>query len=230
MLTGKTHRTTEYVLNELKGIGISIDTVYDIGANDSRWYKLWKPKLPDSTFFLFEANPANFCKAELGVDEQYNHVALSDSVKEVSFYLPDTSNVENTGGSYYKEFTPQYDGETNVKLTTTTLDQYVEDNKLPMPDFIKLDTQGSEVDILNGSKRILEHTSVILCEVPVLPYNRGAPDLSTYILTLQSYGFIPTGIEHIAIKSGALMQMDLVFVKKDIIQDLYKDTNKFGGF
>jgi FkbM family methyltransferase len=35
----------------------------------------------------------------------------------------------------------------------------VQENKLPPPNFIKLDVQGAELDILTGSEGLLECTS-----------------------------------------------------------------------
>lgn len=54
-----------------------------------------------------------------------------------------------------------------VQLSTTTLDAVVLDrNEVPGPDFLSIDTQGSELDILNGALCLLD-TSILAVHVEV---------------------------------------------------------------
>jgi len=229
-ITGTLDRTALEVIQELKDNGYPINVIYDIGANDSRWYKLWKPRLKDATFFLFEGNPDNVCKAKLQDDEHYYNVLLSyQNDLEVTFYTPDDYKVENTGASYYRENTPHYkEGKNSRILITKTLDSFAKD--LPLPDFIKLDTQGSEVDIIKGATKALKHAKAVLCEMPIMPYNSGAPKFSEYIDTFYDHGFIPSGVDHLAIRKGVFNQTDIIFVKKEIVQEIHDYKQKYSGF
>ena len=47
---------------------------------------------------------------------------------------------------------------------------------------------------------------------------------------LYNNGFIPTGIDHIAIRNGILNQVDITFVKSDINQEINKHRDRFTGF
>ena len=49
-----------------------------------------------------------------------------------------------------------------LNLETTTLDILIAEGKVVAPDFLSLDTQGSELDILKGAQKCLEdHVSAL---------------------------------------------------------------------
>ena len=50
-----------------------------------------------------------------------------------------------------------------------------------LPDFIKIDTQGSELDILKGGEKTISNCSLIYLECPIIEYNLGSPNLNDYI-------------------------------------------------
>ena len=106
----------------------------------------------------------------------------------------------------------------------------IEENNLPLPDFIKMDTQGAEVDIMKGGSLALNHAKMALVEVAVMPYNKGAPNFNDYIETMYSYGFVPNGVHHIAMRNAIVNQMDIVFVKSDINQEIHNHRSRYNGF
>ena len=228
MITGTIDRTCKTVLKELQKNNYSINTIYDIGANDGRWTRKWSPIFPQASFFMFEANPDNVVIPRPN-DRFFTQVLSDKNDRIVTFYTADTGK-ENTGDSYYKELTHNYNDNNMVQLMTKKLDTFVKENKLPQPDFIKLDTQGAEVDIIKGGSKTLKNCKVILTEIPVMRYNDGAPNFSKYIDILYDNDFVPTGVDHIAIRKGILNQMDIVFLKKDIAQDIHNYKERYKGF
>jgi len=223
-------RTCPVVLKELQDHGHNINIVYDIGANDGRWYKDWKPILPSAQFVMFEANPNTQLKYGIGDDTlRFNQVLSHIDGATVEFFLANPGK-ESTGDSYYKELTPNYSANKSVLLKTKTLNTMIEENNLPLPDFIKMDTQGAEVDIMKGGSVALEHAKMALIEVPIMPYNMGAPNFNDYINAMYSYGFIPSGVHHIAMKCSVVNQMDIVFVKSDINQEIHNHRERYKGF
>ena len=237
MISGTTDRNTLALIRELEKNGHKINTVYDIGANDGRWFKSYKPHLKDSAFIMFEANPnIDFnpsIEPMIGSlkDRFFNQVLSDEDGKTVDFYiLNDGLKKENTGHSYYRELTPAYTEGNSIKLKTKKLDTMITENLLPLPDFIKMDTQGAEVDIMNGGSTALEHCKILVTEMPISRYNEGAPKLSTYFDTLYDHGFIPSGVDHIAIRQGVFNQMDVVFVKKEIVQKIHNYKGRYLGF
>ena len=198
--------------------GILINNVYDIGAYKGEWTKMMcKTSLKKSNFFLFEANSENeaFLK-----DTKYKYFIniLSDKNKKVSFY-----SKSHTGDSYYIEKTNFYEKEFKPKiLDSTTLNNLQKEHEIPLPEFIKIDTQGSEIDILKGGNEILNNCKIILLECPIISYNEGAPSLDEYIKYLNKIDFLPLDITEVHHLDKVLVQIDIIFLKKDIFNKIYE--------
>lgn len=96
-----------------------------------------------------------------------------------------------------------------------TLDSYIEEHNIPYPDFIKIDTQGSELDILDGATKCLEHTVMVLLEVSIHRYNKGAPLIADVIQYMNNKNFEIVDIIENHIINNYLAQIDILFAKKD---------------
>jgi hypothetical protein len=82
--------------------------------------------------------------------------------------------------------------------------------------FIKLDVQGAEVDVLRGLGRYLATIDVILMEMSLVNYNSGAPLIDVVLRELRTMGFVLCDIvdEHRRL-GGRLFQIDGLFVRPD---------------
>lgn len=198
----------KFIFN-VKSKGLDIKTVYDIGAFRGAWsMDLRYSVLPNSKFFLFEGNPE--CEESLKERNMpYFMTVLSNPGRgDVDFF-----NGTNTGDSYYKETAKTYDTIGSIRVPTQTLDDIIEKSELPIPQFIKLDTQGSELDILKGAERnIMGKTELIFTEMPIIEYNKGAPKFSEYMDYFLSHDYIPIDILDILRHEETLMQVDMMFM------------------
>lgn len=209
-------------LKHLVSLGIPIDTVYDVGACKGEWSLLIKREaLPNSRFILFEANPIYVPDLKY-TGLEYAQVLLSNPGREfVEFY-----NGCNTGDSYYKELSKHYEEQTSIRMPCTTLDAVANEYNLPIPDLIKIDTQGSELDILEGSQTFLDKVKLVLTECPILPYNDGAPNIQQYIDYFLEHDFIPVNLLECHIFENTLLQIDIMFMRKDI-KEIFLGPNYF---
>lgn len=205
--------------NHIQSLGRSgkISSVYDIGAHHGNWALGMRRVLPKASFHLFEAN--NLCEPHLArTGLPFHLVALSGKTEKRVFYSADS-----TGDSFYRE-NATLSGISKWKereIATRDLDSYVKENGLKYPDWIKLDVQGAELDILAGGKLVLSSAKYLLIECPLVAYNEGAPSFSDYLEALASSGFSPVNIvemHHIPQKNGInlLCQIDLFFERHQI--------------
>jgi FkbM family methyltransferase len=199
-------------LFKIQQTGLSIDVVYDIGCWKGVWsYNLKNSVLPNSQFFLFEANPAyEQILSESGFP-CFMAVLSNPGRESVEFY-----NGTNTGDSYYKENTTEYDNQGYITLPCITLDQVIKECSLPIPNFIKLDTQGSELDVLAGAESIINQVDLIFTECPIIRYNIGSPTIQDYLDYFKQHNFIPIDLLEKHISEETLMQVDIMFVRKEI--------------
>ncbi len=197
----------------------NIDYVYDIGAFKGEWSEFYKKtSLSKSKFILFEANESH-SKILYKKNFKFFCAILSDKEKKVDFF----NNEDSTGDSYYKENTFQHKYLKPKTLSTTTLDYLVQKNNLPKPHLIKIDTQGSEIDILKGARETIEDCKLIYLECPIAKLNNNDLDINHYLKYLNSINFIPQEICDIHHYHGYLVQVDMLFMRKD----LYIKGNNF---
>lgn len=197
----------------LKKRGIAINVVYDIGARHGVYSRELKSVLPKARFFLFEANAS--CSSILDrTGFRYFISALStENDREVEFY-----SLNSSCDSYFKENTDRFKDVKPKRVKTRSLASLAEEHGLPQPDMIKLDTQGSEIDILKGAESLLANCSLVHIEAPVIEANQGAPTFSEYLAFFESRGFRILDItqQHHQESWGGLFQLDILFLRKDL--------------
>lgn len=207
------HRLNHNLI-ELQKKGLDINVIFDIGAYKGEWSKfLNNTSLRNKNFYLFEANEENKNFLQRTGFKFFLNV-LSDQKKKVKFH----SNL-STGDSYFIEQTSFY--KKNIKTIlkeTTTIDELVAKEKLPFPNLIKIDSQGSELDILKGAKKTIRECKLIYLECPIIEYNLNAPKLNEYLDYLKSINFFPFDICEVHRNDNILIQIDILFIEKDILK------------
>lgn len=209
--------TLDNYLTQIQQDGLKINTVFDIGANKGTWSMPMKAgALKNSYFYLFEGNPEHEPYL-LQTNLPYYIGILSNPGREsVDYYT-----INGTGDSYYKENTPFYDGKTPVTVPARTLESIVAECDLPIPSFIKIDTQGSEIDILRGAETILPKVDLVYLECPIGKYNIGAPNIQEYLEYMASQNFIPSDLLEIHTADHVLIQVDIMFINIATKERLY---------
>jgi FkbM family methyltransferase len=172
-------------LNKLKNeYNFNPKVCYDIGSCVLHWTReaenIWK----DTQVILFDA--FNFVEI-FYKNHQYHIGVLSDqNDKEVKFYQ---NNLIFGGNSYYKEDTNVFNDNMYIVKKTRSLDSIVKERNFPLPDLIKIDVQGAELDVLKGAEETLSKCKFLIIELQSVQYNVGAPLADITIDYLESKGW-----------------------------------------
>lgn len=205
-------------LQQVQQDGLKIETVYDIGANNGLWAQTMQATaLANSYFYLFEGN-SEHTEILKSTGLPYYIGILSNPGRESVEYFKGGSS---TGNSYYKENTVFYDNSVPVSLPARTLESLVVECEMPVANFIKIDTQGSELDILRGAETILPNVDLIYLECPIGKYNLGAPNIQEYLEYMASQNFIPSDLLEIHTADRVLVQVDIMFINVTTKDRLY---------
>lgn len=78
----------------------------------------------------------------------------------------------------------------SVEVETVTLDDWAKDNSVQFIDHIKVDTQGTELEILKGGINVLKNVRSLEVEVEFNPIYLGQPIFSDVDSFLRSEGFV----------------------------------------
>jgi len=187
--------------------------ILDIGCHVGEFYSACKAIYPSSYYFLIEGN--KMCEQYLkNIKIDYSIQLLSDSIKEIEFFL-NNKDLLSTGSSYYKECTiDNHFCDDNLiveKRTTNTLDNLFKSDIVF--DLIKIDTQGSELDIIRGGQRLLNSTKGLLLECSLDVCNKNAPLYEEVKSHLHTIGFEQREILDNHYYKGNLVQIDVLFTK-----------------
>lgn len=158
------------------------DSILDIGANVGQFYRTAKIIFPNAFIFSIEGNI--LCERMLSKQNPNYLIRLLDSESRYRHFYINRKNILSTGSSYYKELSEhfKFDNSKSFAIKTDTADEIF---PYQIFDLIKLDTQGSELDILKGGSNLIKRSKAVLVEVSHKPYNADAP-LSCDVLKYMS--------------------------------------------
>jgi len=141
---------------------------YDLGANIGFFTLLAARAVgPTGKIFAFEADPelAQYLAEHIernGVrTARVIRRAVWSSTGTVTFRRADASASPDRGlGRVVSASTPSED---TFAVPCISLDDFVGEE--PLPDFIKCDVEGAEVQVFAGARKVLEHRPLVACEV-----------------------------------------------------------------
>ena len=200
------HLSFEYTEIFIKLIK-KVDSFYDIGANIGYYSLLAESENSKVKVVAFEpaSGPLFYLKENVKVNGFKNirveDLALSDREGEITFY-----EIKNKKYSYLEH---NLQGESNagsktternfvpVKVSTTTLDQYVNATKAEQIDLIKMDTEGTEHSILEHATKVIEEMKpIIICETL---FDTIEAELETILKRYgyEFYNHVPAGLQKV---------------------------------
>jgi FkbM family methyltransferase len=209
----------ESALARLARIGIAPRQILDIGAYEGWWSRLARKVFPQAGILMIEAQDAKKSTLEAVAKEigtaKVRIAALgAEAGREVEFLIPETP-FGTTGSSIYAERTDFKRKASKVRLER--LDDLVAGS--PPAELLKLDVQGSELDILKGGPAALSAAQAVILEVSLLNYNEGAPLFADIVRFMDEQGFQLLDLVDLQRgKMSVLYQADAVFLRRGIAQ------------
>jgi hypothetical protein len=96
------------------------------------------------------------------------------------------------------------------------LDSLLPDH-LEHPVFLKVDTQGAELEVLKGLGSRIGEIDLLILETTMMPMRHGIPQFADVVRFCDEAGFAVYDVleGHMRALDGALAQIDLAFVRKD---------------
>jgi FkbM family methyltransferase len=170
------------------------DTVFDVGAHHGLMSVIAGLRVGATGRVIgFEPNPAvrRFIPENLalnGVDNvRIEPIGLGATEAELDFYQQTGSRSYNS--SFIREFVdPAFEIEP-IKVRVTTVDAYVARTGV-VPNLIKIDTEGTDMAIIEGSVRTIErHRPVLLTEFNRTSSTRAGASPQAMVNLLQSLGY-----------------------------------------
>ena len=181
------HPTAEYT-GIFERLNVHIKGIIHVGMWDFVEYGCYT-KLVGNNVIGIEANPQVYKDMAKPVADKWGFKCfnefLSDKDKEVrDFYFA------GEGSSLYKG-QPQWNKNVSIKVQTKTLSTVIEENDIDMNgyDFLNIDAEGAEFDVLKGFEKYLDYINVIDLETSYDDRHRSGADHNTIVQWLSERGF-----------------------------------------
>jgi len=130
--------------------------VFDVGANIGEWTELVLKINPSISVHSFEPCDSTFLELEKNIKHKnvkLNKVGLDINIGEKIFHIFGSCSVLN---SLHNRTCTDVGESTEQKITTNTVDNYCIENNITKIDFLKIDVEGNDFNVLKGSKNMLK--------------------------------------------------------------------------
>lgn len=197
-----------HLLMRMKNRGVTPTGFIDAGAHFGETNEYIQSIYPGVRVVSFEANPN--CAPILTQRGIEFHICLlgDKTVEKVPFHL-NPKDPTSTGCSIFREKTEFFENSNIVELPMYRLDEVVPiEAKM---NFLKMDVQGAELNILDGAERILPAIDYIFLEVSFAQYNEGAPLFGEVFDYIRSKGYHITDMCEPGWQNDKLLQCNFLF-------------------
>lgn len=160
--------------------------VLDVGANDGRWSMSLAKKLPRSRFIQIEASPSCVEKLKLGRPRGSTVIwAAASSANEGTATLHSPFPGAGSASLHNRRDSMGSKSAIRESVPLMTIDSLIDNLDEPYVDFMKVDVEGFEYDVLMGAVAALESK-----RIGALSFEFGAPQINARRFFLDFWDFL----------------------------------------
>jgi FkbM family methyltransferase len=210
----------EFVLEDLKKRGLTCRSIIDVGANEGKWSKLASKIFPAAKLYLIEPQ----------VEMKPHLEKLCTQYKQATYFLAGASATKGEailtiwddlqGSSLLPSANEQLlKSGKQRQINLIAIDDLIASGKIDLPDLIKLDIQGYELEALKGAEKTFGFTEVYILEVSLFPWSdldKEIPIFADVVKFMADRGYVVYDFAGFLRRplDGALGQCDICFVRE----------------
>lgn len=207
----------------LAAMGVRPQTVVDVGANLGQFALAAAHMLRPQRVISFEPIPEVCAKLQsVRMPRAIKFEAVCTALGEVSGHAEFRVMSQTASssllplGRIHQDLYPEIREERIIPVAVQTLDHFLSTHPLAGPSLLKLDVQGSELDVLRGCNRLKDHFRWILLETSTTPFYRGGAAFEQIQAHLSAQGYRWLGPitvhQPMEIKPAESLQFDALYV------------------
>jgi FkbM family methyltransferase len=200
-----------------------LHTFFDVGANVGNTASNFATTFPEAKIYCFEPITAAFNELSIRMNKFPSAMCYRLGVSSEVGSFEMTSKGTSTGNSIVTERDANTLMDKEV-VSVTTLDQFTKDNRIDRIEFLKIDTEGHDLNVLQGATGMLEHRRIdfVQVECGVSPMNQRHVKLEVLRDFLLGKGYALFGFyDQTPEFSGnwCLRRVDAVFIRESLAVD-----------
>lgn len=215
--------------------GYSFNVIFDVGANVGQSAEVYLEKFSNSHIYCFEPVSSTFdklrenLKASQRID--FYNIALGSSNRTGQMVLQGESDMFFMQGQ--SNALVENDDVQTESVDVVKLDDFCDAHKVAHIDFLKVDAEGGDLDVLEGAAKMLseQRINLIQVEAGMNPANRRHVPLELLKAFLESHKYFifgiyeqmfewPTGEPH-------LRRTNPIFISQKMIEESRSMTRSF---
>ena len=203
--------------NTLKQFNFYPKHIVDIGANHGTWTREALQHFPEAYYTLLE--PQHWLKASfqdiLEVNPKVQFYPVGAGEQEGAFQFTIVDRDDSCSFRYTKE-EAKAAGFEQIEISVVTLNKLLSNTELPIPDIIKIDAEGLDIEVLKGASNFFGKTEIFMVEAGVVNklFDNSFLKLINFMDSNGYRLFEITDLNR-PFKSQVLWLVELVFVKKN---------------
>ncbi|WP_264531321.1 FkbM family methyltransferase [Flavobacterium sp. N502540] len=155
--------------NNLKRFNFQPKHIVDIGANHGTWTREVLQYFPDAYYTLVE--PQNWLKESvsdiLETNPKVQFYPVGAGAKSGSFLFTILDRDDSCSFRYTKEEAVEA-GLEQLEIPVVTLNELLSKSEIPVPDIIKIDAEGLDIEVLKGASDFFGKTEIFMVEAGVV--------------------------------------------------------------
>ncbi len=200
--------------------------IFDIGSNLGSYIYLISKKNKNKKIMFHSFDPLSsniefqktikFPKKHI---IKFNNIAITKYIGETHLYensISSQSTIKKRDFNLGK-FVQSY------KVKTLTIDEYCKLNHIDFINLLKIDTEGSDLDVLYSAKLLIENSSIDLIKIEIENNGKSFEEIIKY---LNNYGYILISTLNHTYKNNELILFDCYFKKLKYIENKIPKNDK----
>lgn len=201
----------------LKKMGFTPRHIVDIGANHGTWTREALRYFPEAYYTLLE--PQHWLKKSfqdiLDVNSKVQFYPVGAGEKEGSFQFTIVNRDDSCSFRYSQEEAKEA-GFEQIEISVVTLNGLLSNSEWPIPDIIKIDAEGLDIEVLKGASNFFGKTEIFMVEAGVV--NKSFENSFLKLINFMdenNYSLFEITDLNRPLQLQVLWLVELVFVKKN---------------
>ena len=196
---------------------------FDVGAHIGQSAIRFKKQFKNCSIHCFEPYKKSFLKLKKNTNHQnniiYNNFALGKNEEFKKFYINEKTETSSffTLNNNYMDLDKTKNIDTEF-CKVRKLDNYVRENSINKIDYLKIDVQGKDYEVLTGAEKTLKLNKIYFIEIEVILndyYSNKKNDLLNILILLEKYNFKLLNVTNMAFNNNCCLKwFDLFFVSQ----------------